>query len=113
MSNNNFTFTRDQLAQFLPDQRSIKSFEAIVKMVNETTPDSLNTILALIGSGQAPNINQYVKRIEELENIQLKQKNAVSSLVKRIEELEAIVSKQQNLDRINKRLDSLEAFTGV
>lgn len=33
---------RDSLAQFLPDLRSIKAFENLAKVVNDTIPDAVN-----------------------------------------------------------------------
>lgn len=88
--------TRQELAEFLPNQRAIRAFEKLFDLV----PTDFENILFF--SQMALNLAQSVA----LEN---------SSLKKSIDELEVELFKaqsQKNIDHLVKRVEVLEALEG-
>lgn len=106
-------FTRDQLRQFLPDERAIRAFEKLMGDVNDVIPSSLVDALALLGSGKAPNIDRALKRIEELEVLVSARTQNLDAIIKRIDVLEALQHQRPNESSLIKRIEALEKLVGV
>lgn len=74
MSNNPLNITRNQLAEFLPNQRAIRVFEQLLKQVNDVIPSDVNSLTQLIqeayveassGTAQAEQALDQLSRIAQ------------------------------------------------
>lgn len=57
--------TREQLAKFLPDPRTIKQFEKLMGLVTELEPDTLN-MLALLAGGADSKVNEALAQLTRI-----------------------------------------------
>lgn len=103
--------SRDELAKFLPSARAIKAFEDLFEIAGETTPDTLEELLALVNS--IKNRDSGVKpRLEELEQAQPRIMN-LSDLENRLQVLETQLSKRDTHGDLLRRIEQLEQLLGV
>ena len=103
--------SRDELAKFLPSARAIKAFEDLFVIVGQTTPDTLEELLALVNS--IKNRDSGVKpRLEELEQSQPRAAN-LSVLESRIQELEQQLARRDTHGDLLRRIEQLEQLIGA
>src|SRR5512147_2761531 len=71
--------TRNQLAEFLPNQRSVLAFEKLLKSTTSTIPTDLDTIYRLITEGSTESASATAKA-----NIVAAELSRVADLLERI-----------------------------
>lgn len=103
---------RNQLAQFLPDQQSIRAFEAMMNYVGETGPEGIDEILALLNGLRRNNTAELVARLDD-NDAQPAQRVNLSAVLARLDALEQLVARSGNLSAILNRIENLEKLTGV
>lgn len=125
---------RDILKQFLPNHETIVAFEKLLKFANETAPNEIEEILALVSSvkrvntgeinnrlaqleiplnrGRDPSQAQTDRRIAEIE-VQLSPRANLSSIYARLDALEANQVRRENSSALTLRIENIEKFLGV
>lgn len=74
--------TREQLAKFLPDPRTIKQFEKLLGLVTELEPDTLNMLSLLAGGADSKAndaLSQLTRMADALERMPPAQRDNVTS----------------------------------
>jgi hypothetical protein len=100
MSNTPLNLTRNQLAEFLPNQRAVRTFEQLLKQVNELLPSDIATIYRLIEETQLEGgtasskatealdlISALTQLVELLATAPPGQSDAVATLSRKLDEL--------------------------
>jgi hypothetical protein len=127
--------SRDQLAQFLSNQETIRAFEKLFEQANVTLPDIVVEAAETVEStrpnnfsaverqqrdqeAQAPsrplNLDGIYRRLDELEQRAPRPDSMLQEIDRRLQELEGQVpGRDINVDAIIKRLETIEALIGV
>jgi polyhydroxyalkanoate synthesis regulator phasin len=121
----NTRVTRQQLAAFIKDDRTIRAFENMNLQTMELIPDEINTLLdlinGLISTTDAQSMMKFKDVEESLQAIQETIQTFVNVLATRIREVEQKTEVplmnmdqfQANIDQLRRRVEAIEALIGI